>query len=99
MWNPFRRAREAEQRAQEIHLAALQALERVAVGQSDAYKALAQALTDYFDSFKTTETPRAWATNDFDEAKREQEALALRAGFPPGDDRSRLTWLQQELDG
>ena len=80
-------------------MAALQALEHVATSQSDAYKALAEALKDYFDSFKSTETPTRWVATDFSEWEKEQEELMAKAGMPVTEgEREKLRWLQHELD-
>lgn len=99
MWNPWKRAREARQAEQELRMAALGAIERVAVAQSEAYKALALALQDYFDSFKAQSTPRTWAATDLSEWQKEQEELMMAAGMPTnGSERDKLRWLADEMD-
>jgi len=82
-----------------MHLAALASLEKVAVAQAEAFKSLAQAMQDYFDSFKAQGEPRQWASTDLTEWQKEQEELAIAAGMPAkGSERDRLLWLAQDMD-
>jgi hypothetical protein len=98
VWNPFRAARERQQREREAFLAALQGVVAMAVEQSKASAAQAAAFSNYLQLFQVSDPPEARFMNDHEEWRRELERLEA-AGFPVEQaTKEQLEWVLKSSD-